>query len=214
MTAVKDRPTKPSQPAPARIIEAAKTEFARHGLSGGRIEEIARVAGVSQQLVFHYFQNKETLYAEALSSLADESAEFVRGVDFDAMHPVDAIEYIVRGVFRENLKYGARFIADQILQGGAQISSRNRIWIYHSELHDLIDSILRRGRDLGLFSATVTARELLIATVSLSLGQSAAHEVAAGPASAIFGRPPSVGRAWTEFGVSFIRSALTNLRDD
>lgn len=200
--------TKARTPAPARIIEAAKQEFARHGLGGGRVDEIARIAGVSQQLVFHYFQNKENLYAEALTSLADESSGFVRDVDFDAMSPPDAIEFIVRGIFLENETYGARFIADQIIQDGAQISSRNRIASYHARLEQIIESALMRGRSSGHFTATIQSRELLMAAISLSLGQSAMLDLlgAAGHDS----RPSPHTRAWADFAVSFIMRALTN----
>lgn len=46
----------------ARIMAAATTEFAAHGLAGGRVDRIARDAGVNKSLIYHHFGNKETLF--------------------------------------------------------------------------------------------------------------------------------------------------------
>jgi AcrR family transcriptional regulator len=45
----------------ARILSAARKEFARSGFAGARIEAIARRAGVRKSLIFYYFQNKDGL---------------------------------------------------------------------------------------------------------------------------------------------------------
>jgi AcrR family transcriptional regulator len=45
----------------ARILSAARREFARGGFAGARIEAIARRAGVNKSLIFYYFQNKDGL---------------------------------------------------------------------------------------------------------------------------------------------------------
>lgn len=50
----------------AKIMEAARDEFAAHGLAGARIEAIARRAGLSKQLLYHYFPSKEALFHEIL----------------------------------------------------------------------------------------------------------------------------------------------------
>ena len=49
-----------------KIMEAARDEFAAHGLAGARIEAIARRAGLSKQLLYHYFPSKEALFQEIL----------------------------------------------------------------------------------------------------------------------------------------------------
>lgn len=50
----------------AKIMEAAREEFADHGLAGARIEAIARRAGLTKQLLYHYFTSKEALFHEIL----------------------------------------------------------------------------------------------------------------------------------------------------
>jgi AcrR family transcriptional regulator len=45
----------------ARILAAARTEFAEHGLAGTTIRAVARAADVDPALVYHYFGSKDGL---------------------------------------------------------------------------------------------------------------------------------------------------------
>jgi AcrR family transcriptional regulator len=49
-----------------KILDAAREEFAAHGLDGCRVEAIAKRAVVKKQLIFHYFRNKRALYNEVM----------------------------------------------------------------------------------------------------------------------------------------------------
>ncbi|TFB68122.1 TetR/AcrR family transcriptional regulator [Cryobacterium glaciale] len=50
----------------ARILEAARTEFAAYGLAGGRIDRIAKRASASKERLYAYYSNKERLFLEVL----------------------------------------------------------------------------------------------------------------------------------------------------
>jgi TetR/AcrR family transcriptional regulator len=52
-----------------RILRAAAQEFAEHGYSGARINRIAVAANANKQLIYHYFGNKEGIYAEVLEEM-------------------------------------------------------------------------------------------------------------------------------------------------
>lgn len=59
----------------ARILEAAFREFAEHGVSGARVDRIARSAGCNKNLIYVYFESKEGLFATVLDRhLADAYA--------------------------------------------------------------------------------------------------------------------------------------------
>ena len=49
----------------ARILDAARNEFAEHGWAGTTIRAVARAADVDPALVYHYFGSKERLLDEA-----------------------------------------------------------------------------------------------------------------------------------------------------
>ena len=54
----------------ARILDAALSEFAAHGLAGARTEHIAAAAGVNKALLYYYFESKDKLYAAALEMVS------------------------------------------------------------------------------------------------------------------------------------------------
>lgn len=45
-----------------QILDAAELLFARHGLRGTRVREIAQAAGVNEATLYNYYKNKEALY--------------------------------------------------------------------------------------------------------------------------------------------------------
>ena len=69
-----DQPTAPpserSLETRTRILDAALSEFALHGLAGARTERIASAAGVNKALLYYYFESKEKLYLAALEMIA------------------------------------------------------------------------------------------------------------------------------------------------
>jgi TetR/AcrR family transcriptional regulator len=211
---MKDKPLVPRLSTQAsgssldRIMAAAKTEFAQRGLRQTRIEDIARAAGVSQQLIFHYFEGKEALYAEVLALLGAESTDFMTMVDMETIPPLEGIQFIMESIFKTNLAYGTRFIADQILLDGEQIIRKNPIWQKHQELIHRIDHLLTRGRRAGLISSDIIGRELLLAMVSLSMGQLVAPTVVVGPKRSEETTPHL--RDWLAVSLALVLTALTS----
>ncbi len=68
------RPTRRSARTRERIIEAATEVFARRGVHGTRVADIAERAGIAYGLVYHHFRNKE----EILSAIfAERWAQYV-----------------------------------------------------------------------------------------------------------------------------------------
>lgn len=75
---------KPSAPGPrdergvlsARILAAARDEFAQHGWAGTTIRAVARAADVDPALVYHYFGSKERL----LDAATDPPQKFLDNV--------------------------------------------------------------------------------------------------------------------------------------
>src|SRR3546814_20601334 len=83
----------------SRMLAAAHQEFCNKGLAGGRIDEIARNAGVTKQLIFHYSGSKEGLFVAVLD---ETSARLMTGwVDFDVeqMTPPKALRALLIHIF-------------------------------------------------------------------------------------------------------------------
>ncbi|WP_024443683.1 TetR/AcrR family transcriptional regulator [Mycobacterium sp. UM_WGJ] len=60
-----------------QILDAARAEFARHGLAGSRIDRIARAAQASKERLYAHFGDKEALFREVV---ATDVAAFYRSV--------------------------------------------------------------------------------------------------------------------------------------
>lgn len=46
------------------ILDAARSELTRKGYAGARMEAIAKAAGVTKELIYHYFKGKEAIFEE------------------------------------------------------------------------------------------------------------------------------------------------------
>ncbi|RNL85523.1 TetR/AcrR family transcriptional regulator [Halostreptopolyspora alba] len=57
-----------------KLLEAARDEFAEHGISGGRIDRIAERAGVNKERVYGHFGSKEELFKAVLIRVKNEQA--------------------------------------------------------------------------------------------------------------------------------------------
>jgi AcrR family transcriptional regulator len=49
-----------------RILDAAMAEFAAYGIAGARVDRIAEAAGCNKNLIYIYFENKDTLFTTVL----------------------------------------------------------------------------------------------------------------------------------------------------
>ncbi|MBA4022951.1 MAG: TetR/AcrR family transcriptional regulator [Gordonia sp.] len=64
-----------------RIIDAARAEFADHGLAGARIDRIATTAKASKERLYAYYGDKESLFHAILD---EDFGRFLDSVAFDA----------------------------------------------------------------------------------------------------------------------------------
>lgn len=65
----------------ARLLAAATAEFAEFGIAGGRIDRIAKAAGVNKQMIYAYFGSKDDLFDAVFNAHVGTSMALV---DFDA----------------------------------------------------------------------------------------------------------------------------------
>src|ERR1700755_2544802 len=92
---------RPRDPAATRqkLLAAARQEFARHGLAGARVDEIAARAGVNKQLVYHYFGDKDALYLAVLEWVYDEIRTQERNLNLEGLPPERAIKKLIESSF-------------------------------------------------------------------------------------------------------------------
>ncbi|HEX4086360.1 MAG TPA: TetR/AcrR family transcriptional regulator [Chthoniobacteraceae bacterium] len=84
-----------SEESRAKILAAAERVFARDGVDGARIDEIAVEAGVNKALLYYYFKSKERLYEAVIEEhLGEFNRHAFRVLQADG--PADALllEYV------------------------------------------------------------------------------------------------------------------------
>lgn len=67
-------------PARRQLLESARRLFARRGLTGTTIRDIAQAADVNSSMISYYFEGKEGLYRACIEEIARSSLEMTQRV--------------------------------------------------------------------------------------------------------------------------------------
>jgi AcrR family transcriptional regulator len=161
----------------ARILAGAEAEFGTRGLDGGKIEDIARAAGISKQLIYHYFSGKDELYSEMLAAIAQRNYEKLLAPDYDGVAPLVAVRTffdLLFDIYRSD-PFTATVTVDQGLHGGAQVRYNRRVGQLREMLREKLGHVIARGQAVGEIAPEMTASTLhflamVLVTGSLSLG--------------------------------------------
>src|SRR5215470_13606578 len=135
------------------ILAAAQDEFAAKGLSGGRVDEIARRAGANKRMIYHYFGNKEGLYLAALERVYEDLRGTERRLNLDHVEPEVAIQRLVEFNFDYSRQHPEMIslINSENLHRARHLSRSREVRELHSPFVKLVDDILRRGVAKGVF---------------------------------------------------------------
>lgn len=188
------------------ILEAAREEFIESGINKAKIETIAERAGVSQQLIYHYFGGKENLYQEMLTDLATLDVTRAKSLSFDDVEPVEALTQFISILFAANHRAG-RLVIDQIQQEGKQIIDRNPIRASTAKHIETLTSILERGKAARVFRDDINGEDLFILIWMLSFGLSSFGPMASKYIDRDFVAEINDGY-WRDFAINFILNSV------
>jgi AcrR family transcriptional regulator len=76
------------------LLRAARVVFAKKGLSAAKISEIAAAAGYSYGLVYHYFPQKEALFAAVVEETIKGWGDFISAARQKPAAPWDRLLYV------------------------------------------------------------------------------------------------------------------------
>ena len=107
----------------ARVLDAAKEEFALHGLNGARMQAIADRADLPKANIHYYFKNKNSLYFAVLDNILDSWNNFFDDVSVDD-DPAVALDQFIRQKIRLSFEdpTASRLFANEIIQGAPYLS--------------------------------------------------------------------------------------------
>jgi len=153
----------------SRLLKAAREEFSRLGLSGARVGTIADSAGVNKQLLYYYFGDKESLYAEVLEQAYGELRVGEQALNLDVLAPDKAIERFIEFNFDYLVEhpYFVSLLNDENLHKARHIKKSKRLPQLHDRLRSTIGGALKRGLAQGIFKRSVDPVDLYISIASL-----------------------------------------------
>ncbi len=190
---------------------AARADFAEHGFDGAKLDRIAKLAGVTKQLVYHYYKSKEELYRVVLDRVSDEVRAMLDDPDYDLLSPPDAVRVMIERIiqaYRER-PYIVGMTVDQDLHKGEHISRRSN---YIPSLQRFVteriapllergvaDGHFRAGQDPFLFYWSVFALASAVFTQSWAMSKSSGVD---------FEAEDGIAR-WQNYVIDFILQSIT-----
>ena len=153
----------------ARILKAAKKEFARRGLAGARVDRIAEQAQANKRMLYHYFGSKEKLFQTVLEAAYLDIRHAEQKLALDELAPPEALKSLVRFTWEYYLK-NPEFITlvnSENLHRARHIKSLPSLPEAMSGLITMVERILRRGQESGDFRAGIDARQLNITIAAI-----------------------------------------------
>ncbi|PPB80904.1 TetR family transcriptional regulator [Albidovulum inexpectatum] len=146
----------------ADILRAATEEFARNGLDGARISDIAERTRTTKRMIFYYFQDKQTLYRrvleEAYRKIRAEEAELNLG----ALPPLQALRRLVEFTFDHHRRSEPfiRLVMIENIHAARHLRDSDLIARVNDSAIERIRDICTRGQATGEIRPDITPLEL------------------------------------------------------
>ena len=142
------------------ILDVATKEFAEHGYSGARVDEIAERTRTTKRMLYYYFGSKEGLFVAVLERAYAAIREAEREVDVEHLDPVAAIRALAELTFdhHENHPDFIRLVSIENIHRGEHMGES--LQAINAPAVERIERILSAGREAGVFRRDVDAVDL------------------------------------------------------
>lgn len=153
----------------ARILAAARIEFARRGLGGARVDQITARANSNKRMIYYYFGNKEALFLAALESAYEDIRRAEQSLKLADLAPAQGMRRLVRFTWEYYLAH-PEFITllnSENLHRARLLKKSKKIRALHSPLVAMLGNLLRRGQHAGVFRTGVDPVQLYISIAAL-----------------------------------------------
>jgi len=151
------------------ILVAAQDEFSRKGLSGGRVDAIARRSRANKRMIYHYFGSKQRLYLSVLERMYAEIRDAEAALRLEQLAPRAAMRRLVEFSFDyyTDHPHFIRLLDNENLHKARNLKRSPGIRQRNSPLVAMIEDLLRRGASTGDFRSGVNPVQLYISIAGL-----------------------------------------------
>ena len=154
----------------ARILAAAKAEFAGKGLAGARVDAIAGRAKINKRMIYHYFASKDQLFLAVLEAAYEDIRNKERDLGLETLEPLAAIERLATftwSYFVKNPEF-LRLLNSANLHRARHLKQSRRVKAMHVPFLQMLREVLARGEAAGLFRPGLDAIQLYISITALA----------------------------------------------
>ncbi|MDG4664412.1 TetR/AcrR family transcriptional regulator [Mycobacterium sp. 236(2023)] len=146
----------------AELLSVATEVFAESGFSGARVDVIAERTRTTKRMIYYYFGGKEGLYMAVLENAYRGIREAEQRLQVEHVDPVDAMRRLAELTFDHHLDHQAfiRLVAIENIHRGEYIGRLESLRSMSRPATSLLDEILARGREQGVFRADVEALDV------------------------------------------------------
>ena len=78
------------------ILDTAAGVFARFGIAGASMNEVAKACGISKANIYHYYASKNDLVFDILDAYLSQLRDAIRGVDLSGLSPPEQLHALTR----------------------------------------------------------------------------------------------------------------------
>jgi AcrR family transcriptional regulator len=169
-----------------RILQAARQEFAAHGLGGARVDRISEQAGINKRMLYHYFGNKDDLFGAVLEANYAHKRASEQAMRLENEEPREAIRKLVTLTWNYYIDHPEfmNLLNSANLHQARHVQASSTVKEMRNPFMHMIGNILDNGVKAGVFKPGVDPVQLYISIAGLSYFYlSNQHTL-----SAIFGR--------------------------
>jgi AcrR family transcriptional regulator len=153
-----------------RILQAAKREFARNGLGGARVDDIAEKAKANKRMIYHYFGSKEGLFQTVLEEAYVDIRTAEQKLKLDDLEPRAALERLVRFTWDYYLRNPEflTLVNSENLHRAKHLKKSEVVKVVSRKFVGMVSQILDRGVAAGVFRDGVSPVQLNITIAAIS----------------------------------------------
>ena len=130
-----------------RVLDAAKQEFANHGLAGARVDRIAAKADANKRMLYYHVGNKEGLYLAVLEGAYEQIRAEERGLDLVHLDPPEGIKRLIHftwNYFLRNPEFLALLNTENLARA-RHLKRSTKLKSMHSPFVEMIRTVVNRS---------------------------------------------------------------------
>jgi len=155
----------------ARILAAAKAEFAARGFDAASMDAIAGRTHTTRAMINYYFGSKEKLYLAVLERAYAEIREAEEELHLDHLPPLAAIRRIVEFTYDYYVSHEdfVRLVVSENQGQGRHLKRSAALRKLNRPIVDRLSAVIERGRAAGVFRADVDPLDVHMAIAALGM---------------------------------------------